>query len=647
MTRLVFASALAVLAAVTALPAQQMKSAGAVKHKQQRSTAGFILGRVVDAATNQPVGNATVSLGRSGGARGQTAPSNVYTTPDGYFLFRELPPGSYSLTATASGYLAGGLGQRRPMGGTQPYALAEGERAANLVIRLWREAVVTGTISDDGGDPIAGVAVSLLRRDQLTPGRGVRAAIAEGTHFAYTDARGVYRLYGLAPGEYVVSVPNKTTQLPMGLVGADQAAMERLRTGGFSGLSFGLRALGPTVRLGDMLIQTSQEGAWAGSNVLASRLPITMKADGTVTGYPPMFFPGTTIPAQASIITLASGDERNGVNLQLKPMALGRVTGRLTGPEGPMAGFAVHLFPAFVVNTSLERTHQVGVTITAADGGFNFVAVPPGDYVVKAWRIPQSSVLGSDQLPAEQSLWANVPLTVAPGVGKPVEVNLRPGAAIRGRIVMEGATAPLQFTRFQPILSVAFEPAWSLAFGARLATRVSANLEFSTIGLPPGEYFPILPNQFISPATGWFFESATRAGQDLMLSPIVVEATDISEVVLTFSDRRTTLTGQVSDAGGRPAAASAVVVFPADFQTWIKYGMQAISSWTTAVAQNGTFAIDVRPGQYFVAAIDEARLDDWRREATIAALAAQATRVTLARGDTARQDLRLATVRTP
>ena len=75
--------------------------------------------------------------------------------------------------------------------------------------------------------------------------------------------------------------------------------------------------------------------------------------------------------------------------------------------------------------------------------------------------------------------------------------------------------------------------------------------------------------------------------------------------------------------------------------------MPPIASWSEAASQTGSFSFDVRPGEYLIAAIDEARLDDWRREPVVAALAAQATRITIARGDTARADLRVIAVRTP
>src|SRR5262245_40085024 len=79
-----------------------------------RPGTGFILGRVVDAGTNQPVSGAVVTLalvsnatGGGGGARGtgvpvlgqESASTRLATTNnDGHFLFRELAGGRFNLT---------------------------------------------------------------------------------------------------------------------------------------------------------------------------------------------------------------------------------------------------------------------------------------------------------------------------------------------------------------------------------------------------------------------------------------------------------------------------------------------------------------------------------------------------------------------
>ena len=72
-----------------------------------------------------------------------------------------------------------------------------------------------------------------------------------------------------------------------------------------------------------------------------------------------------------------------------------------------------------------------------------------------------------------------------------------------------------------------------------------------------------------------------------------------------------------------------------------------MASFEGAATQAGTFAIDVRPGEYLVAAIDEARANSWRTAAAINALAAHATRLTITRGDNTVPALRVSVVKGP
>jgi protocatechuate 3,4-dioxygenase beta subunit len=71
----------------------------------------------------------------------------------------------------------------------------------NLDLLMARWSTVSGTITDEYGDPMQGVEVDVLH---LRYQAGRRRLVSAGPS-RFTDERGRYRLYGLAPGRYVVS----------------------------------------------------------------------------------------------------------------------------------------------------------------------------------------------------------------------------------------------------------------------------------------------------------------------------------------------------------------------------------------------------------------------------------------------------------
>jgi hypothetical protein len=55
----------------------------------------------------------------------------------------------------------------------------------------------------------------------------------------------------------------------------------------------------------------------------------------------------------------------------------------------------------------------------------------------------------------------------------------------------------------------------------------------------------------------------------------------------------------------RDAPLPIVVVFPADYEAWIRAGMIGRVAWLAPVDRNGEFSIgNFRPGQYLIAAVD-------------------------------------------
>ena len=376
-----------------------------------------------------------------------------------------------------------------------------------------------------------------------------------------------------------------------------------------------------------------------GINALVGQLPLTPLADGRVMSYGTTFHPSAGTLTAAGIIKLGVGEERIGIDIQLRPVTTASVSGTLVTPSGPAGNFAVHLIPSYAAHSSVERNFETAVAITDSAGRFVFPLVAAGPYTIEAWRKGSRNTSLSDPLPREPSLWAEAPVVVdaAPTT---VTLNLRPGAALSGRIVLDGALSPPRPQQFQAVLGSWFQPPWPLAFNAGpiAETRVTPAWEFTKEGMPPGTYALNVGSNFPPPA-GWFLKSATLETRDLLTSPLALDGQDVSGVVITFTDRPSTLSGLVTDATGKPDPTAGVFVFPADYQMWLQNGRPAVVSRAVATAQTGAYAIpDLPPGSYLVVATGVDALDDW--QASIASLVAQATRVTLASGTPTRADLR-------
>src|SRR5206468_3736694 len=73
----------------------------------------------------------------------------------------------------------------------------------------WKLGAISGTLTDEAGDPAIGVAVQAFRRS--IGGGHVRFQTgSSGT----TDDRGQYRISGLAPADYVVGIQTRQDTAP-------------------------------------------------------------------------------------------------------------------------------------------------------------------------------------------------------------------------------------------------------------------------------------------------------------------------------------------------------------------------------------------------------------------------------------------------
>jgi hypothetical protein len=619
--RLQVAAIFVVALGVAAAPAQQTTTPAA-------SASGFLMGRVVDAMSGAALAGAEVTL--SGGAQ---SPVRMLTNGDGHYLFRQLSPGRYLIAASTPGYLYGGFGQTRTTGSPQSLDLTNGEQRGGLTIRLWPHSSISGIVTDDDGEPVGACRVRVFQRTYVN-GRPmfVPAPQVAGA----TDDRGVYRLSGLGPGDYLVGVMSTQTTMPASTVDAYLGIISSGNSAGSSALGRELRDSGaPQVapfryRVGGFSFQSGPVG---------EDPDVAPRPDGRIFVYPTVFHPSAATVTEATLVMLPPGTHRTGADIRLRRSPTVRVSGTVTGPDGPVANLGVRLLPAEADEFGPDEGAETASTATDANGVFTFLGVPPGRYVLKALRLPRPETY--DQAPVEKitlpsspTLWATIPMAVGNTDVEEIAVGLLTGSQISGRVVFEGTNnppAPETIARVSIAVALVSGATSSALRGAY--KRVDTMGRFATVGFPPGRY--TIGASLPGPAGGtWRFKSATLAGRDLTEEGLLIDGTNVSGVVITFTDKRTEVTGAVTGVKGVSDASASIVVFPADTQGWPPGFVNTRRVRTARVSTNGTFAIqDLPAGNYFIAAVKDDELDDPRDPRVLAALAKIATRFLLRDGE--------------
>lgn len=270
-------------------------------------------GTVVAADTGAPLRRAQVRLSAPESRDGRVAS----TDGAGRFEFRDLAGGRYQLSASKTGFVQLSHGQRVPSDPSRTLQVGDGETLSNVALALPRAGVITGRLVDDYGEPMADVLVQAFRWQYV---RGRRRLVPAG-RFATSNDIGVYRVFGLAPGQYFVSAHSR-----------GQGA-----------------------------------GAERGEEAV---------------GFAPTYYPGTPSASEAQPVSVSVGQEA-AADFQLVPGRLARVSGTALDAAGrPLTSGTVSLtlrleggwVPAFGGNA--DRVQE--------DGSFTLSAVPPGTYTLTA-----------------------------------------------------------------------------------------------------------------------------------------------------------------------------------------------------------------------------------------------------------------------
>ena len=168
-----------------------------------QQASGVITGRVIT-EDGQPIPQAIVSIsGVSGRVKQTTINRESVTDDDGKFVADGLDAIPYLVSAWSPGYVPESVS-----GAINPFELSEARfvHVGEVVtLKLILGGVITGRVTNDAGEPVIGAPVRAIRVGDET-GLSTSADV-EYAHLwtRTTDDRGIYRIYGLAPGAYIVA----------------------------------------------------------------------------------------------------------------------------------------------------------------------------------------------------------------------------------------------------------------------------------------------------------------------------------------------------------------------------------------------------------------------------------------------------------
>ncbi|HLL71623.1 MAG TPA: carboxypeptidase regulatory-like domain-containing protein [Pyrinomonadaceae bacterium] len=182
--------------------AQTRADASSVESRENRMS-GAITGRIVG-EDGQPLSNVRVFALRVGGAPAFSFAS-AFTDAEGKFALRSLASGAYSVNASAPGYLLDPDPSDQSGGRTYHHV------GDSLALRMIKGGVITGTVTDANGEPVVGLFVEAARV-RHADGRALREG-SGGRMWQprQTDDRGVYRIYGLRAGAYIIRAGGRSS----------------------------------------------------------------------------------------------------------------------------------------------------------------------------------------------------------------------------------------------------------------------------------------------------------------------------------------------------------------------------------------------------------------------------------------------------
>ncbi len=301
------------------------------------------------------------------------------TTDDkGQYQFANVAAGRFRVALLTETLVPASGNQRS---GGVAVSVSDGQGVTQINFALAPGGVITGRVTDHQGRPVIAERLNLMTLNDNGQPQQFNGGNRGG---AETDDRGVYRIYGLPEGKYIVSAGTENNR---------PGANRRIR-------------------------------------------------------YPRTFYPDATEAAQAQLVEVASGSVAEGIDIRMgAPMKTYAVTGRAVDAETgePILGVPINVgTQRGPQGRGGGPPNPNNSSSTNDKGEFRVTGLLPGRYSIS---VQQAGLQNPDSANLSSNFYndpANFQITDGDASG--VEVKVHRGATISGTVVVEGATnaAPTQ-----------------------------------------------------------------------------------------------------------------------------------------------------------------------------------------------------------
>jgi hypothetical protein len=555
-----------------------------------------VRGRVVFGDSEQPLRRATLRLRKE---FNRDFLKRTISGKRGEFNFEGVPAGTYYIDVEAPGIVT-------PMNGVSfsefgfsidesslALVTVDGDNDVKTEVHAVRGAVITGRVSYDDGEPATHAQIVLYRQKGQTP------VLFFLDNKLFTDDRGVYRIEGLPPGQYVVgAIENHSS---------GNKAMPR----DAAGLVTAFHPTAPNVSAATVVsVQAGSEAR----DVNIKFVDAMRRLSGTLK------WKQNTVAIKDAIVFLRRvGDPQ--VDFDYQQFV------RMVTPPGGADNDALMLRDVFFLN--LLGTNSPYVE-SDKNGRWSFQDVPQGTYVVSV-AAPRPVEKGTKRDPDEDppdfsngTIRGSAEVKIDKDVDNLV-IELTDRASIVGSVVIDGNRA-IESSVAVRIASVGVQsilnsPGFVNKDGSFELHSVPAGSMQLDIYEPRGRHY--------------YVRSMTGNGLDLLNEPLTVaEGEQVTGVQVVLGTDLATVEGRVV-ASSRSVAGAGVLLVPADQRKW---GTRSLWGLARADAE-GRFSLLLGPGEYVAVAWSLANEPTVPLESYVRARMSTAQRVTLQPNETRRVEV--------